>query len=44
MDIKNVWIDRKMDGWLVEWVERNRWMVGCIENNNLIQKWNIGWI
>ena len=29
MDIKNVWIERKMDGWLVGWMDKtNRWMVG----------------
>ena len=28
MDIKNVWIDRKMVGWMDK---TNRWMVGWIE-------------
>ena len=37
------WLDRKkIDGWLVGWIEKNRW----IKNGRLdgCKKWMVGWI
>ena len=34
-------LKKQMDG---QMDRKNRWMVGWIENNKWIQKWNNGWI